>query len=243
LAIKPRDNEAFYREVDEELRKERLSSIWKRYGILLILVVLLVLAAIAGTIWWKNHREAQRSEQSQTLLDAFGDLQANRMQEAQPRLDGLIEDGAPGHRAAALLTKAAIALQENKDAEAIQIFARVAGDGDLPEPYRELALIRQTAVEYDRLEPGVVIERLQPLAQPGNPWFGTAGEMVAVAHLKANRPQQAGPIFAAIAKDPQVPDTIRSRAVQMAGALGIDATQHASAPAGEGQGATKEANE
>jgi hypothetical protein len=84
-----------------------------------------------------------------------------------------------------------------------------------------------------------VITRLQPLAVAGSPWFGSAGELVALAHLKANQPARAAPIFAALAKDEKLPSSIRSRALQMAGALGIDATTDA-AGAKAGAAATKE---
>ncbi|HYI07356.1 MAG TPA: hypothetical protein VD858_20890, partial [Reyranella sp.] len=72
----------------------------------------------------------------------------------------------------------------------------------------------------------------------GNPWFGSAGELVGLAYLKQQQPAQAGRVFAAMAKDMALPQSMRSRAVQMAGALGIDATQDA---AGESAAATKEA--
>ena len=64
---------------------------------------------------------------------------------------------------------------------------------------------------------------LKPLAVAGNPWFGSAGEMVALAHLKQNKPELAAPIFAAMAKDKTLPESLRSRSIQMAGALGVDA--------------------
>ena len=60
--------------------------------------------------------------------------------------------------------------------------------------------------------------------------------MVAVAYLKEGKPELAAPIFAAMAKDEGVPGAIRSRALQMAGALGVDAVPDTSA------GATKEVN-
>lgn len=240
MAIKPKDNEAFYREVDEELRREQLAGWWKRHGWLAIAGVVLLLAAIAGAIWWQSRQEQQAGEQAETLTKAFQTIQAGQGKQASAELDSLVEDGTPGYRAAALLTKANIALQANDEAAAIAAFRQVANDEDLPEPYRNLALIRQTAIEYDKLQPAQVIERLRPLAEPGSPWFGTAGEMVAVAHLKANRPQQAAPIFAAMAKDQNVPETIRSRAVQMAGALGVDAVTEAPAA---GAGAAKEATQ
>jgi hypothetical protein len=37
LAIKPADNESFYREVDEELRRDQLTGTWQRYGKWIIL--------------------------------------------------------------------------------------------------------------------------------------------------------------------------------------------------------------
>jgi hypothetical protein len=118
-------------------------------------------------------------------------------------------------------------------------FKAVAENGEFAEPYRQLALVRQTAVEFDRIQPQEVIRRLGPLAVAGNPWFGSAGELVALAHLKNNQPARAAPIFAAMAKDQKLPQSIRSRALQMAGALGIDAVTEAEG-APSGAAATKE---
>ena len=70
-----------------------------------------------------------------------------------------------------------------------------------------------------------MVDRLKPLAVPGNPWFGSAGEMVAISYLNMNKSDLAGPLFAQLAKDETVPPTIRSRALQMAGVEGIDAVQ------------------
>ena len=242
LAIKPADNETFYREVDEELRRDQLAGFWKRYGWLVALGVVLLLATIGGVIWWQNQQREKAGRQGETLTAIFDEVQAGKAKEAGPKLDQLAKEGTPGYRAAALLTKAAVAIQSGDDAAAIAAYKTVAEDEDLAEPYRNVALIRQTAVEYDKLDPAIVIQRLQPLAQAGNPWFGSAGEMVAIAYLKQGKPQQAAPIFAAMAKDNSLPRSMRSRAVQMAGALGIDATQDAPAAVGAAA-ATKEATE
>lgn len=238
MAIKPVGNDSFYREVDEELRKDQLTGWWKRYGWALVAGVVALLALIGGLIWWQGEKQRRAGEHAEILSKAFEDVQAGRTQDATGKLDQLSKEGGEGYRAAALLTKADIALEANNEAQAVAGFKAVAEDEGLPEPYRNMALIRQTSVEFDKLAPAAVIARLQPLAQPGNPWFGSAGEMVAVAHLKLGRPQQAAPIFAAMAKDETLPESIRSRAVQMAGALGVDAVIEAPAA-----GAAKEANQ
>jgi hypothetical protein len=68
-----------------------------------------------------------------------------------------------------------------------------------------------------------VVDRLKPLAVPGNPWFGSAGELVGMAYLRQGKNDLAGPLFAAIAKDESVPASLRSRTRQLAGLLGYDA--------------------
>ncbi|HYI42321.1 MAG TPA: tetratricopeptide repeat protein [Sphingomicrobium sp.] len=242
MAIQPRDNETFYREVDEELRKEQLGGLWKRYGPLVTIALLLLLAALGGYLFWKNQQAERAGQRGEALVSAFDDVQAGKAKQAVPKLEQIAKEGDPGYRAAALLTKADIALQEGNNQAAVATFRQVANDGDIAEPYRQLALIRQTTVEFDRLPPAEVVRRLQPMAQAGNPWFGSAGELVALAHLKQKQPQRAAPIFAALAKDETLPSSIRSRAMQMAGALGIDATTDA-AGATKGTAATKEATQ
>ncbi len=113
MAIKPRDNETFYREVDEELRKEQLSSLWKRYGILAIAALVLLLAGIGGAIWWRNHQQAKAGERGEALIAAFDDVQARRLKEVPKQLDTVATEGSSGYRAAALLTKADVAIQQN----------------------------------------------------------------------------------------------------------------------------------
>ena len=90
-------------------------------------------------------------------------------------------------------------------------------------------LLRGTTLEFDSIKPEEVIARMQPLAKPGLPWFGSAGELTAMAYIKQGKMLEAGRLFAAIAADKQVPDSIRARAVQVAGTLGVDAS--ASLPA------------
>lgn len=223
MAIKPRDNEAFYREVDEEVRREQLTGYWNRYGKAMIAAIVLLLAAIGGYLWWQQQKQVKAGEQGEMMTAAFDDINSVKAKEAGAKLDQLSKEGSDGYRAAAMLTKADFALQNGDQAAAVAAFRKVADDQGLPEAYRNLALVRMTATQFDTLNPDVVINRLRPLARAGNPWFGSAGEMMAIAYLKQNKPQLAAPIFAALAKDEKVPQSLRSRAVQMAGSLGVDA--------------------
>jgi hypothetical protein len=96
----------------------------------------------------------------------------------------------------------------------------MAEDDGLPDAYRNAALIRQTALEFDQLQPQQIIARLAPLTTAGNPWFGSAGEMTALALVKQGKTKEAGQLFARISEDKTVPETIRARAAQISGSLG-----------------------
>ena len=154
MAIKPADNETFYREVDEELRREQMTHAWRRYGPLAVVAVILLLAAIGGWIWWEQQKQVKAGEQGETLNAVFDDVQAGKLDSVTPRLDQLAKDGAPGYRAAALLTKADLAIQTGNDSAAIAAFKTIAADESLAQPYRDLALVRQTALEFDTPRPG-----------------------------------------------------------------------------------------
>lgn len=225
MALTPDPNQTFYREVDDELRKAQVGDFWSRYGKALVIGLVVITVAVAGYFVWKSRQTREAERQGELLDAAITDLGEGKEKAAAPKLTQLATSDNSGYRATALLAQADAALSANNTAAAVGLFRRIAGDPALPQPFRDLATVRQTAIEFDTIAPALVIERLRPLARPGNPWFGSAGEMTGVAYLKQGKPAQAAPLFAAIARDEGVPETIRSRVVQMAGTLGIDAIE------------------
>lgn len=224
MAQPPEQNEAFLREVDENLRRDRARDFGKKYGGLLAAAVVLFLLASGGYIWWKQHQVQKSEQQSEQIAEIFKNIGAGTTGSSAQQLDQLAQSDSKGVRATAKFTRAALALQQNDTKLAISKYKEIAADSSLPAPYRDAALIRQTALEFDALPAQDVIARLQPLAKPGGPWFGTAGEMTAMALIKQGQKAQAAQLFAAIARDTSVPQTIRARAVQVAGSLGVDAS-------------------
>jgi hypothetical protein len=229
LALPTDPAEAFVREVDENLRRDQAQDFLKKNGPWIVGALLLILAAIAGWLYWQDRQQRQAEAETERLNTVMTQVGAGQVAESEKQLGALGKSDAEGVSAAARLTRAAVLLSKSDRKSAIDEYRSVMDDKGLASPYRDLATIRLTALEFDQMKPADVIARLKPLAVAGNPWFGSAGEMTAMALLKLNRKDEAGRLFAAIAADTQVPDTIRSRAVQIAGTLGIDAT--ASLPA------------
>lgn len=224
MALTPQNSEAFMREVDEAVRQDQLLTFWQRYGRLTLAAIILGLAAFGGWLYWQHYSKTQ-SEAVSEKMDAVLITAAGGGTPDAKELDALADASQPGYRASALLTKAGLAARKGDSKAAIAAYAAIAADSKLDQPYRDLALIRQTALEFDTLKPQQVVDRLKPLAIEGAPWFGSAGELVALAYVKMNKTDLAGPMFAAMAKDANVPESIRSRARQMAGVMGIDAVE------------------
>jgi hypothetical protein len=231
LAQPPDTAETFVREVDENLRRDQLRDFFKKNGVLLVAALILFLAASGGLIWWKQHKVQRSEAEVEQLAQIYKDIGSGNTAKAPQQLDELAKAGSKGVRASALFTSAALAIQQNDMKLATAKYREIANDDSLPQPYRDAALIRQTALEFDSIKPEEVIARLQPLAKPDNAWFGSAGEMTALAMVKQGKRREAGQLFAAIAKNKDVPQSIRNRSIQIAGSLGTDASSALELPA------------
>lgn len=182
----------------------------------------MALAAFAGFLYWQHRRTEAAGVEGEQLQAAYDALGAGQADQANKALAPIAGSGREGYRALALMTQADILLGKKQDKAAAALFAKIAADASLAQPFRDIALIRQTTAEFDTLKPQVVIERLRPLAVPGNAYFGSAGELVAIAYLDSGRKDLAGRLFGQLAQSDTVPDSIRQRAVQMAGTMGVD---------------------
>jgi hypothetical protein len=226
--------DVFMREVDEALRQDEMVGLFKRYGLPVGIVVAIGLLALAGYLWWDNYRKDAQGAVGEQLTMALDRVDASNFSAADAELNGVIAKGGPASAAAAKLLRGGIAQQQDKPAEAGKLFAEVAADGQVPQPFRDLATIREVAVQFDNLPPQQVVDRLKGFAAPGNPWFGTAGELVGIAYMKQGRNDLAGPLFAAISRDNNTPESLRRRTRQLAGLLGVDALDDvANAAAGD----------
>lgn len=218
-------DEAFLREVDDAVRAGDLQSFWTRYGRWLLLALVLGLAAFGGWIWWQNQQAVAAEKTGDAFVQAIEKLDGGKEKEGVAELTKLTKADQPGYRAMAQLLLANIDAKNGATAKANAAYGKVAADAELPQIFRDFALIRLATAEFDSVPPQKTIDRLKPLAKAGNPWFGSAGEMTAISYMKMGKDDLAGPIFAQIAKQKDLPQSLRSRAQQMASGFGIDTVQ------------------
>ena len=220
----PSEDEVLIREIDEAVREDALLEFLRNHGVKLLGGIIALIAMLGAWMLWDNHRESQLEAQSETLISALDYADQRDFKTASEKVEPLLADGtSAGAQAAARFLQAAAALEQGETAKAIGLYKAIADNEDTPPALRDLARVREVATGYDSMKPADVIAKLGPLAKPDNAFFGSAGELVAMAHLESGNRVAAGKLFADIAKDEDQPETLRSRARQMAGLLGVDA--------------------
>ncbi len=214
--------DGFLREVDEALREEQMVEAVKRWAKPVGAAIVLALVAMGGYMAWDNSKKKTAGEVSEKIILALDKLDAGQFDAAAKELAALSGQGSDGNRAVVAMSLAAIAVEQGKMDEAAKKFAAIAADASMPKPFRDLATVREVSIRYDTMKPEDVIAKMKPLAVPGNAFFGSAGELLGMAYLDAGKPELAGPLFAQIGNDKNVPDSLRKRARQVASGLGYD---------------------
>ncbi|QJU56917.1 tetratricopeptide repeat protein [Sphingomonas sp. AP4-R1] len=222
MALTPQNNEAFFREVDEEVRRDRMVAFFQRYGKALAALVVVGLLALAGWLWWKSHLAQQAGLDSEKLAPALASLEAGNSPAAADAaaLAQVAQSPRDGYRALGALSLADTAAMKGDAAGAASRYAAIAADTGAPQAMRDLALLRSIAVRFDTLPPAQVIAQLKPLVEPGNAFFPSAAEYTALAQLKLGKRDDAAKLLAAIANDANAPASLRGRAAGLATTLG-----------------------
>jgi hypothetical protein len=199
-----------FREIDEEVRRDKAAALWKKYGTLIIALAVVAVAAVAGWQVWL-HREQQASQAvGAKLEEALRASRDNRGAEAESILVELSANAPAGYRQIARFRLAAETGKRDPAAGATA-FDGLANDASLDQLYRDLARLRAGMLRVDLAPYADIRTALEPLATPQGAWRHSAREFLGIAALKANLFEDAGRWFDAIVTDPQSPQVLRQR--------------------------------
>lgn len=203
------------REVDEELRRERLANIWKKYGGYIAVAALLVVAATAG---WRGYEyyAGKQAEAASARFDAAQKLAADdaKTDEALAAFKALSADAPSAYRLLARFYAAA-ELGKKDAKEGAAAFDAIANDASVEPLMRDLARVRGAALAVDSADVAEMQKRLGPALADGSAFRHSAKELLALAHMRAGDQAAAQKLFLELAFDPETPPGMRNRAQRL----------------------------
>jgi hypothetical protein len=205
-----------FREVDEEVRRDKAAEFWKKHGNKLIAATVLVIAGVAGWQFWQNQQARAKAAAGARFEAAVADL-ATSKPDATAALTALAGDKAGGNYAALARLRLAgeLASKAGDDAaraNAVSAYDALANDTALPAEWREIARLRAGLVLVDHAPLPEVETRLMPMISGTGTFRNAAREGIALAAYRTGQFDKALDALQAIILDADAPAALRQRA-------------------------------
>jgi hypothetical protein len=218
-----------FEEVEEQLRSERYRTLALRYlpwaggGLLLALVVAL------GVWGYGQYREGGEEKASQAFASGLDSMAHGDKDQAYQRFAQAASSSSAAYGALALMQEAGIRADQQRTADAVQLFDQAAKVA--PNPIiGDAARLKSAYLLLDTATEPEIEARLKPLtSKTDSPYYALAREAVAMAKLRAGRTADAVSDFNVLMLLPNAPDSVRQRAgaakalIQSGGAAGVAA--------------------
>jgi hypothetical protein len=208
----------FFREIDEELRRDNLRKLWSRYGKYIVAGVVLIVLVVAGVAAWRDHQANERRAQGGRYTAALALARQGKDADAAKLFASLSQESG-GYSVASAFEHAELLAKGGDRKAAAAAYDRLAGSSSIDPEFRDLAVLLSVMHGLPEGDPKAAAERLQPLTASDSPWRASALDLTAAAKLKAGDRSGALEIYRQLADDLAAPQGLRARAAEMAAAL------------------------
>lgn len=217
------NNDSFIDEVTDEVRRDRLFAAFRKYGWIGVVLVLVIVGGAAWTEWQKSVA-ASRAQ-------AFGDTALAALSKpAEERAAALAALPADADQKA--IRDLLLAANPDSDkAGALAALDKVAGDGAVPQVYRDLAVLRRAGVAGPDQPLADRRAALQGVAVPGRAFRVLAEEQLAYLLIEEGKKPEALAALTALIQDQETPTAMRRRLGLVITALGGVVPEPANVPA------------
>ena len=201
-------------EINEELKQDRMSALWARYGKYLIAVAGLVIAVVVFTQTYKQWQASQNEQAAETFYQAMmGDDAAAAFELGR-------DDLTEGYQMLADFKIASDKAISGDKQAAEELYLALSTNDDIAPLYRDLALLLAAMNVPDSRTADDVIAMLVPLTQGSGPFQGLALEAAAGADVQAGRIEAAMEKLGQIEQLADISAPLRQRSVELKKILG-----------------------
>jgi len=203
-----------FREVEEDVRREKLEKFWKAYGDYIIALVALIILGIAGFELWQRYEANQRDKASVAFSAAQRISDPKRAAEA---FSDLSKTGPSGYRLLSQMEQANSMLAAGQHETAITLYKEIANQDK--GAIGAVARLRAGWATVENASRADLQSLLAPLETPSSSWKPMADEILAYSDYRNHDVAKATQEFDALASDPASPGMLKSRARAMSAFL------------------------
>lgn len=203
-----------FHEVQEDVRRERLIQLWKRYGDYLLAAAGLIVIGVMCWQLWERFQGNARNEASNAYIMA---VETKDPAKAAAAFAKLAKDAPAGYAQIAHMQEANALLAAGERDKAIALYrVQMASKDSL---FAAVARLRLGWAEADTISKKDAQELMAPLTGGGDSFRFMANELLAYVDYRSGDAAGAERGYAALAKDKNTPQGIRARASGMAAFL------------------------
>jgi len=207
------NTDSFIEEVTEEVRRDRLFGLFRKYGWIGGVLVLAIVGGAAWNEWSKTRAETRAQTFGDALIDA---LDTGTPEERQAAFAAISADG---EQAALLQLILASDLTADR-AVTLAALDKVAADTSQRPVYRDLAVLRRVLLAGAEQPLADRRAALQGIAVPGRPYRVLAEEQLAYLLVEEAKTDDAILAMTALMLDQEASEALRARLAQMVTVLG-----------------------
>ncbi len=210
--LDPQQN-ALFREIDEELRNDKMKAFWEKYRFLIAAVIVCAILGAVAFETFKYWREQLKERDAAAYTDALTLALEGKNDLALSELEKIAADNDTGYAQLAQLKMIPLLELEGKKDEALSMLLGISKDKNFAKPLREVAIIAlaQRMLNQEKPDFEELQNMLAVLANKDSAWSPLALELSAMAYIKAGDKEKAKERLQLIVNNSEVPAAIRDR--------------------------------
>lgn len=205
-------DDSFFREVDEELRQDKVKAVWTRFGAWLLGGAIAVIAITVGVVAYEHYETNQANAAGDRYAAAMRLADEGNADAAIQALQEIAGNGVGAYPALARLSIGGLEAKAGRPEQAVAAYDAVSNEADAPGGLRDMAAIRAAYVLVDSGSLDDVRQRVERLSGDSDPLRFPAREAIALAAWKAGDAETAKPLFQGLVGDSGTPSDISGRA-------------------------------
>ncbi len=209
--------DAFIQEVSEEVKNDNLKIFWDKYGLFVILFVVIAVSAAVSFETIKSWRDQKYQAQTENYLMSLQvagnyDVQLKALEKIAASDNGIYSE-------LARVQIATILFEQGKNDEGKQMLQTIADNDELNPKIRHLAALKLATYEVDTASYAEINSLLQPIIDAQNSWSPLATDLLAMSAIQNGDIETARSLYQGLLESGNISENFKNRIQDMLSTL------------------------